>query len=107
VKKLLLDECVPRKFKQHLLGHECVTVPEAGLAGKSNGELLSLAESAGYHVFLTLDQGIPYEQNLNRRRIAVVLIHAKSNRLENLLPLISKILRLIEVIELGQLVQVP
>jgi len=44
--KLLLDECVPRKFKNHLPGHECQTVPEAGLGGKKNGELLSLAESA-------------------------------------------------------------
>jgi hypothetical protein len=27
-------------------GHECLTVPEAGLASKTNGELLRLAERA-------------------------------------------------------------
>jgi hypothetical protein len=71
--KLLLDECLPRKFKSHLLGHECHTVPEAGWAGKKNGELLSLAEKAGFQIFLTLDQGMEYEQNLKGRAIALVL----------------------------------
>jgi len=44
--KLLLDECVPRKFKFSLTryGHLCLTVSEAGFAGKKNGELLALAE---------------------------------------------------------------
>ena len=44
--RILLDEGVPVASKRHLvsLGHECQTVPEAGFAGKKNGELLALAE---------------------------------------------------------------
>ena len=72
MKKLLLDECLPRKFKNYFPNCECLTVPEAGLAGRSNGELLSLAEAADVQVFLTLDQGIEYQQNLSRRHIAVI-----------------------------------
>ena len=45
--KILLDECIPRKFKNSLTDHDCQTVPEAGLVGKKNGALLSLAEAAG------------------------------------------------------------
>ena len=45
--KILLDECIPRKLKDTLADHACQTVPEAGLAGKKNGDLLSLAERAG------------------------------------------------------------
>ncbi len=57
--KLLLDECLPKKLKHHLPGHECSTVPEAGWAGKKkNGELLFLAEQSGYKIFLTLDRGM-------------------------------------------------
>jgi len=43
--KILIDECAPRALKASLAehGHECLTVQEAGWAGKSNGELLSLA----------------------------------------------------------------
>lgn len=50
--RLLLDECVPRKFRDSLRGHDCRTVPEEGMAGKKNGELLLLAEQAGFEVFL-------------------------------------------------------
>ena len=104
--KLLLDECVPRKFKNHLPGHECHTVPEAGLGGKKNGELLSLAESAGFQVFLTLDRGIEYEQNLRRRRIGIVLIRAKSSRLVDLLPHVPEVLRILSSIRSDQVVHV-
>jgi len=84
--KLLLDECVPRKFRNLLPAHDCRTVPEEGFAGKKNGELLSLAEKSGFEVFVTLDRGIEYQQNLQGRIIAVVLIRANSSRLVDLLP---------------------
>jgi hypothetical protein len=64
--RLLLDECLPRKLKNHLPEHECSTVPEQGWAGKKNGELLLLAEKSGFEIFLTLDRGVEYEQNLVR-----------------------------------------
>lgn len=60
--KVLLDECLPRKLKNHIAGDECRTVPEVGLAGKKNGELLTLAEAAWFEVFLTMDRGIEFEQ---------------------------------------------
>jgi hypothetical protein len=57
--------------------------------GLKNGELLKSAEAAGFDVFLTADQGIEYQQNLNARTIAIVILRAKSNRLRDLLPLVS------------------
>jgi hypothetical protein len=45
--KVLLDECVPRKLKNSLSGHECQPVPQAGFAGKRDGELLYLADQLG------------------------------------------------------------
>jgi hypothetical protein len=86
--KILLDECIPRKFKRTIAQHACQTVPEAGFAGKSNGELLRLAEQGGFDVFVTLDKGIEYEQNLGQRKIAVVILLSRSNRLADLLPLV-------------------
>jgi predicted nuclease of predicted toxin-antitoxin system len=84
--RILLDECIPRKLKHSFAGHDCLTVPEAGLAGFSNGELLALAERNGFQVFLTLDKGIAYQQKLTGRKLAVIVIRARSNRLEDLLP---------------------
>ena len=83
--RILLDECIPRKLKYRLPGHECRTVPEAGLAGKKNGSLLDLAESAGCEIFVTMDKGLQYEQNLAGRNIAILILRAKSNRLVDLL----------------------
>ena len=84
--KVLLDECIPRKFKNSLPNHECLTVPEAGLAGRKNGELLSLAERAGFAVLVSIDKGIEYQQSIRGRKIGIVLIRARSNRLADLLP---------------------
>jgi predicted nuclease of predicted toxin-antitoxin system len=103
--KVLLDECVPRKFKDSLSGHHCSTVPEQGFAGKKNGELLTLAERAGFQVFLTLDRGIEYQQNLQPRTIAVVVIRTKSSQLSELLWQVPDLLQALESIEPGQLVR--
>ncbi len=101
--KILLDECMPRKFKNRLVGHECRTVPEEGFAGKKNGELLSLAERAGFQAFLSLDRGIEYQQNLQSRGLAIVLIRAKSSRLDDLLPHVSQILDALKMMQPGQI----
>jgi predicted nuclease of predicted toxin-antitoxin system len=82
--KVLLDECLPRKLKNAFPNHECQTVPEAGLAGQKNGRLLALAESAGFELFLTMDKGLQYQQNRVRRSIAILIVRARSNRLEDL-----------------------
>jgi len=102
--KVLLDECIPRKFKGCFAGQECSTVPEAGLAGKKNGELLALAEDQGFEVFLTLDKGIQYQQNLAERSIAIVIVRARSNRMIDLLPHADACLAEIRSIQPGQII---
>jgi predicted nuclease of predicted toxin-antitoxin system len=104
--KILIDECVPRKLKRHLSDHDCTTVPEAGLAGKDNGELLSAAEKLGFDVFLTLDRGFEYEQSLAARAIAVLIFRAKSSQIDDLLPLVPRCLAELRSIKSGQLVRI-
>ena len=88
--KILLDECLPRKLLNALHDHDCQTVPEAGLSGQKNGRLLSLAEAAGFNLFLTMDKGIQYQQNLTGRQIAILIVRAKSNRLVDILPQVDR-----------------
>jgi len=104
--KILLDECIPRKLKNSLADHECQTVPEAGLAGKKNGDLLSLAEQAGFDLFFTMDKGVPYQQNLIGRNIAVLLVRARSNRLADLLAQLAECRSILSSIQPGQLMRV-
>jgi hypothetical protein len=62
------------------------------LKGKKNGELLRETELAGYDILLTVDQGIPCQQNLVGRRIGTITIRAATNQLEDLIPLANIIL---------------
>jgi predicted nuclease of predicted toxin-antitoxin system len=104
--KLLLDECLPKGLRKHLTGHECDTAANAGFAGMSNGELLTLAERSGWQILLTMDQGMPYQQNLEGRRISIIVIRAKSNRLADLLPHVPTILNSLRSIKPSEAVKI-
>jgi len=93
--KILLDECLPKELVRHLKGHDCKTVTQAGWSGKSNGELLALAVDAGYEVFLTVDQGIPYEIRTQSVKIPVIIMRPISNQLSDILPFVGNVLALI------------
>jgi hypothetical protein len=47
-----------------------------GWAGLKNGELLTVAEKAGFDVFITGDKTVQFEQNMSSRKIAVVSLSA-------------------------------
>jgi len=102
--KVPIDENLPRKLAAHLKGHECRTVAECGWAGKKNGELLSLAEPE-FDVLLTLDKNLPYQQDLNSGRIAILNVRAPSNRIQDLLPVIPYCLVALQSIEPGHVVR--
>lgn len=103
---MLLDECIPRKLKRSFSSHDSIAVAEAGWAGKKNGELLSLAEQSGFQVFISVDRGLEYQQSLQSRTIAIVLIRTKSNRLADVSSLLPEVLKVLETIQPGQLAKV-
>ena len=104
--RILIDECIDERFRISLTGHDCQTARYAGLAGLENGELIKAGEIAGFDVFLTIDQGIEYQQNLKERKIAIVILRAKSSRLSDLLPLVPACLARIESIQPGQIASI-
>ena len=79
--KIFLDECMPKDLRKLFVQHDFQTVPQAGLAGKKNGALLTLAEQSGWQVLLTMDRGMPHQQNLSGRTISLAIIRAPSYRL--------------------------
>ena len=103
--KILLDECVPRGLRRYLAGHEVLTVPEAGWGGIKNGRLLTLAQDS-FDVFLTVDQNIPFQQNLPLFRIAVLVVPARSNDINDILPFVPAILAALPSVEPGQAITV-
>ena len=104
--RILIDECIDERFRNSFSNHDCQTARYAGLAGLQNGELLTAAETAKFDVFLTVDQGIEYQQNLAGRSIAIIIFRTKSNRLHDLLQLVPACLARIESIRPGQIVNI-
>jgi predicted nuclease of predicted toxin-antitoxin system len=105
--RVLIDECAPRELKKLLLGHGhvCRTVQEAGWAGKQNGELLKLAETA-FDVLVTLDTNLRYQQNLTGRTISIVVLQSSSNCLDHLRQFFPACLSAIEKINPGEIIRV-
>ncbi len=103
--KLLLDESLPRRLKDELRGHEVVTVPEMGWAGKSNEELLQLAEGQ-FDAFLAIDQNLEYQQNLEQLGVPVLLLVGPSSRFDDLKKLVPQILTVLGDLEPGKIVRV-
>ncbi len=77
--KILLDECVDRRFARELSDHEVRTVPQQGWAGVKNGALMKLTEEE-FDVFITVDRNLSFQQNLPRYNIIVIVLRSVSNR---------------------------
>ena len=103
--RLLLDECLPRKLKGGLLGHDVKTVPEMGWAGVENGDLLPLIEPQ-FEVFITIDGNMRYQQNMKGRSFALILLKARDNTIEVLLPLMPQVLAALPSIKPEQIVKI-
>ncbi|MCU1340744.1 MAG: hypothetical protein JWN92_167 [Candidatus Acidoferrum typicum] len=105
--KILIDECLPDALKENLdaLGHEWQTVRKAGFGSKKNGELLTLAD-AQWDVLLTSDRNINYRQNMTGRRVSILILCAKSNRMKDSLPLMSACAKALDSIEAGKIVEI-
>ncbi len=72
--RLLFDRNTPRRLRHALTGCEVKTAFETGWSRLANGDLIEAAERAGFDVMVTCDQNIGYQQNLEGRRLALVVL---------------------------------
>ncbi len=99
--RVLLDECVDRRLAEDIPGHDVRTAPDAGWAGLKNGELLARAEHE-FEAFVTVDRNLPFQQDLSRFSIAVIVLRAPSNRVSDLRGLIPQLLAVLPVAKRGE-----
>ena len=71
---ILFDHGTPRSISRWLLGHTVVEAVARGWDNLANGELLTVAEEAGFDLLLSTDKNIQYQQNLKGRRIAILYL---------------------------------
>jgi hypothetical protein len=83
---------LPRHLARDIGGHDVSTVQQCGWAGLKNGDLLRVAAGAGFEVFVTADRNLQFQQNLSLAQLGIVLFVAPSNALEDMRPLVPKLL---------------
>jgi len=72
---VLFDNGTPRTLARYLIDHHTVTEARArGWDELENGELLTAAEAAGFEVIVTTDRNLRYQQNLDNRKLAIVVL---------------------------------
>ena len=98
--KVLLDECVDSRLAEHLVGVEVVTVAARGWGGITNGKLLALA-APEFDAFVTVDRNLSFQQHLPKFDIAVILLTSKSNRVDDLVALVPKLLESLPTVRKG------
>jgi glutamate racemase len=76
--KILFDQGTPVPLRKHLSEHEVITAFEKSWSHLKNGELLQQAEDEGFEVLVTTDQNLRYQQNLQARKIAIVVLLSTS-----------------------------
>jgi hypothetical protein len=76
--RILFDQGTPAPLRRHLAGHDVVTAYELGWSTLTNGALLDRAERSGFDVLITTDSNLRYQQNLDNRRIAIVVLSTTS-----------------------------
>ncbi|MGH8649720.1 MAG: DUF5615 family PIN-like protein [Burkholderiales bacterium] len=89
--RILLDESLPHRLRGELPGHSVKTVAEMGWSALENGELLRRAADE-FDVFVTADQNLQFQQNLSALPLAVAVFVARTNKLEELRPLVPRLL---------------
>jgi hypothetical protein len=68
------DQATPVPLRRYLKGHLVRTAAQQGSSAFKNGNLLAVAEQAGFDLLLTTDQNMGYQQSLAGRKIAIVVL---------------------------------
>ena len=103
--RMLLDESVPGRLGPLLIGHAVTTVQRRGWSSIKNGRLLAPA-AAEFDVVLTADKGMEYQQNLATLPVAVVIVLARTNRMQDMAPAVPRILTALGELAPGTLLKV-
>lgn len=102
--RVLLDACVPRPLRRFLPQHEVKVAQEMGWSELKNGDLLRAAELQ-FDVFITSDQNLKHQQNLQNRRIAIVVL--PTNDWTVLRAMTDAVAAALATIQPGAFVEVP
>ncbi len=76
--RILFDQGTPAPLRKFLPSHEIVTAYEQGWSTLKNGDLIAAAEAEGFEIFVTTDSNLRYQQKLDGRALAIVVLMSTS-----------------------------
>jgi hypothetical protein len=100
--KILLDEGVPKVIQQRLTKLSISNVEAMGWRGIKNGALLDLM-AGQFQVLITADKNLPFQQNLKKRQISIVIL--PTNDVPSVIALLPQIEQAIAAISPGEFKQ--
>ena len=104
--RVLLDENLDWRLVRYFdADFQVMTVSRQGWKGKRNSELLQQAEAA-FNVLVTMDRSIEHQQNFNKYNISVILISARSNRIQDIQPAMLRVNEVLREVQPGQVIHV-
>jgi hypothetical protein len=101
---ILFDQCTPRGLARSLSEHTIKEARAQGWDRLTNGELIRVAENAGFDLLLTTDKNIRYQQNLQHRKIAIVVLGKARWRL--IKPLLATVVAAVNAAQPGTYTEV-
>ncbi len=103
---VLLDENLDWRLVRYFdADFQVTTVSRQRWQGMRNGELLNRA-AVVFDALVTMDRGIEYQQNLRKYTIGVILISAKSNRIEDIRPAMLRVNEALREVQPGHVIHV-
>lgn len=107
--RLLLDECIPFRLRldfEQALGAPVDHVVGLGWSGCTDNALMARMVRSGHTTLITTDRSIVHQQPRQRMRISILVLRSRSNRAEDLRPLIMSAVRIARTAPAGRLVMV-
>jgi predicted nuclease of predicted toxin-antitoxin system len=83
--KILLDECITKRLKNHLLEFEVYTIRELDLSGIKNGKLMTYCVDNNFDILLTIDKNLMYQQNLDKHPLTIAVLNSFTSKIEELI----------------------
>lgn len=103
--RVFIDECIDWRLSRDIAVHEVMTAHQMGWAGVKNGALLALV-AGKFDVLVTVDRNLAFQNRVTGLTFGVVVLQARTNRLEDLRPLVPELLRSLAELAPGDLKQI-
>ena len=100
--RVFVDECIDWRLSRDIAGHDVKTAHQRGWSGIKNGVLLALV-SGKFDVFVTVDRNLAFQNVVANLPFAVIVLHAHTNRLDDLRPLMPELMRVMQQSTPGEL----